>query len=183
MSKLFSRAGDDGSTGFLGEGRIPKEDIRFETLGTLDELSAQCGVVRAQMSHPGEQELIKHIQKDLYKIMAEVASDKENAANFRTIGADQVAWLEEQAERMAASIIMPSGFILPGETILSAEVSVARAVTRRAERRLAAMVHQDMIENSFLLQYLNRLSSLFFVLEVRTSKTDGSDITFARKEI
>ena len=67
MSKLFSRAGDDGSTGFLGEGRFPKEDIRFETLGTLDEVSAQCGVVRAQMSLPGEQELIKHIQQDLYR--------------------------------------------------------------------------------------------------------------------
>lgn len=183
MSKLFSRAGDDGSTGFLGEGRIPKEDIRFETLGTLDEASAHCGVVRAHMTLAGEQELIKHIQQDLYRIMAEVASDKENAAKFRTIGADQVTWLEEQAERMASSINMPSGFILPGETKLSAEVSVARAVTRRAERRLAAMVHQDMIENSFLLQYLNRLSSLLFVLEVRTSKTAGSDITFARKDV
>jgi len=179
MSKLFTRAGDDGSTGFLGEGRLPKENIRFEVLGTLDEVSAHCGLVRAHMSLPGEQAMIRQIQSDLYHIMAEVASDHENAAKFRVIGEDQVRWLESQTERIAAGLNMPSGFILPGDSVLSAEVSVTRTVIRRAERRLVEMIHQDLVENKFLLQYLNRLSSLFFVLENKTAKGASSDITFA----
>lgn len=179
MNKLFTGAGDDGSTGYLGEGRMPKEDIRFETLGTLDEASAHCGLVRSLLGNTAERETIKQIQADLYHIMAEAASDHKNAVKFRAIGQEQVTWLEKQAERLAETVKMPSGFILPGDTLLSAQVSITRTVVRRAERRLATMVHQGMLENTYLLKYLNRLSSLLFVLEVKTAKEPGSHITFA----
>ena len=178
MSKLFSRAGDDGSTGYLGEGRLPKEDIRFEAIGTLDEVSAHCGLVRALINRPAEQAMIKQVQTDLYHIMAEAASDTENAPKFRVIGADQVAWLEKQAERIAENVKMPSGFILPGETVLNAQVAVTRTVIRRAERCMTAMFHQGMLDNKYLLQYLNRLSSLFFILQVETTKGPGITTKF-----
>lgn len=183
MSEFFTRKGDDGTTGFLGEGRADKDDLRFEALGTLDECSAQCGVVRSKLRNPAEREMIAQIQRDLYHIMAEASADKLNAAKFRGIGDEQVNWLEEQINRLSSTVKMPSGFILPGDTELSGQVSVARTVVRRAERRMTAMARQGLTENPNLVRYLNRLSSLLFVLEVQTAQKQGRQITAARRDV
>lgn len=180
MQHFFTRKGDDGMTGILGEGRLPKDDLRFDALGNLDECSAHCGILRALLNDVQDREMILSIQKDLYHLMAETAADKPNAVKFRSINAERVLWLEEQIERLSASTKMPSEFILPGETLLGAEVSVTRAVVRRAERSLTTLVHQGVVENTFLLQYLNRLSSLLFALEVKTSTQPGQPMTTAR---
>lgn len=181
--EYFTRKGDDGTTGYLGEGRLGKDDLRFEALGTLDECSAQCGVVRSKLRNSARREMISQIQRHLYQIMAETSADLKNAPRFRTIGTDQVIWLEEQIDSLSAQVKMPTGFILPGDTELSAEVSVARTVVRRAERRMAALARQGVTENPSLVMYLNRLSSLLFVLEILTAKKQGSQITAARGDI
>jgi len=179
MEHFYTRKGDDGMTGFLGEGRLPKDDLRFEALGNLDECSAHCGILRALLKDDQDREMVMSIQRDLYHLMAETAADKTNAVKFRSINAERVFWLEEQVERLSASTMMPSEFILPGETLLGAEVSVTRAVVRRAERSLTTLVHQGTVENTFLLQYLNRLSSLLFALEVKTSTQPGHPLATA----
>jgi cob(I)alamin adenosyltransferase len=180
MAEFFTRKGDDGTTGFLGEGRLDKDDIRMETLGTLDECSAQCGVIRAKIRSASEREMIAQIQRDLYHIMAETAADKLNAAKFRVIDDSHVKWLEGQIERMANQVKMPSGFILPGENELSAQVSVTRTIVRRAERRMATMRKQELLENPALIMYLNRLSSLMFVLEIFTVQKQGEAVIPAK---
>lgn len=182
MDKFYTRSGDDGTTGFLGEGRLSKDDIRFETLGTLDECSAHCGVIRAQVKNAEDRRMLEQIQRDLYHIMAETAADLANAAKFRKIGTEQVDWVESQIDRLSESVKMPQGFILPGETLLSADVSVARTVVRRAERRLKTMMNAGLVENQELLHYLNRLSSLLFILEVKTAQKPGRDMTIAREK-
>ena len=181
MAEFYTRKGDDGTTGFLGEGRIDKDDLRMETLGTLDECSAHCGLIRAKTHSSTDQRMLVQIQRDLYQVMAETAADRHNASKFRVIGEAQVLWLEEQIKRLSANIKMPSGFILPGETELSAEVSVTRTVARRAERRLTTMVKQGLIENDQLIRYLNRLSSLLFALEISTTQKQGKTITAAHE--
>lgn len=183
MSEFFTRKGDDGTTGFLGEGRVDKDDLRFEALGALDECSAHCGVVRSKLRNTADREMIAQVQRDLYHIMAEASADIQNAARFRSIGGEQVNWLEAQIKRLSAVVKMPSGFILPGDTELSAQVSVARTVVRRAERRMTAMGKQGLTENPSLVGYLNRLSSLLFVLEIQTARKQGRQITAARGDV
>lgn len=180
MSKLFTSTGDDGFTGLLGEGRVPKYHPRTEAVGALDEASAILGVVRAFCLDARTAPMIVAIQRDIYHIMAEVSSTPENASAFRTINSARVKWLEDQIEMLASSIDMPSEFILPGDTQAGAFMAHARTIIRRAERRLARLLHDEQIENGELLRYLNRLSSLCFVLEMVENQASGDSITLAK---
>jgi ATP:cob(I)alamin adenosyltransferase len=119
-------------------------------------------------------ELLVSIQRDLYDLMAEVGATPENAARFRKIDDAQVTWLETKTDQLGDQVVLPREFILPGDTPGGAALSVARTVVRRAERRMARLLHNQQIENPHLLRYLNRLSSLCFVLELwRTSPAVG----------
>jgi len=166
MAPNFTRTGDDGTTGTLGDTRLPKHHIRVETLGTLDEASAALGFARASVENPQTSELVLAIQRDLYHIMAEVAATPENAKRFRTIDERRVTWLEEQIQALEKSVQIPGEFIVPGDTAGGAALSLARTIVRRAERRMSELFHQGGIENDTLLSYLNRLSSLCFMLEL-----------------
>jgi cob(I)alamin adenosyltransferase len=166
MSPLYNGRGDDGTTGWLGEGRLPKHHPRIETLGTLDEASAALGLARALARHPGTAATLVGIQRDLYAVMAEVAASPKQAGKFRELDASRVGWLESQAEALEARISIPGGFILPGDSPGGAALSLARTIVRRAERRLADLLDRGELSNRVLLQYLNRLSSLCFALEL-----------------
>jgi cob(I)alamin adenosyltransferase len=104
------------------------------------------------------------VQRHLYQVMAEVAAPGETAVRFRTIGAEQVAWLEQSIERLSQGVETPSEFLLGGETTAGGALDLARTIVRRAERRLALLVDEGEVENRELLRYLNRASSLCFVL-------------------
>jgi len=173
MSQFYTRRGDDGFTSQLGEGRIPKYHPRTEAIGALDEASAALGVARAAYQVEPSAALVLTIQRDLYHIMGEVAATPENAARFRVIDADRVAWLEENIDRLSALVEMPKEFIVPGDTPLSAALSMARTIVRRAERRVTQLLHGGEIENLEILHYLNRLSSLCFVLELASIQSAG----------
>jgi cob(I)alamin adenosyltransferase len=172
---LYTRKGDDGSTGLLGEGRVMKTDARMEALGAIDEASATLGLARSLGQQTEVETLILQIQRELYQLMAEVAATPENAAKFRTIGAEQVAWLEAQADIKSVDLNLPNEFILPGDTPAGAAFSIARAVVRRAERRVVELWEKNLVENPHLIAYLNRLSSLCFVLEVGEVASTGKD--------
>jgi len=180
MSKFYTRKGDDGTTGLLGEGRLPKYHPRIEAVGALDETTATLGLARALSHSPEVSEILIQTQRDLYSLMAEVAATPENAAKFRSIDSSSVDWLEKQTDAINDKVEMPNEFILPGETAGGGALSVARAVTRRAERRIAELLDEGELENKELLRYINRLSSLCFVLELAENQFEGKETKKAK---
>jgi cob(I)alamin adenosyltransferase len=181
MSPFYTRTGDEGTTGLLGEGRVPKFDLRIEALGALDEATAALGLARATVTAPRIGPLLLDVQRDLYHLMAEVGATPENAEKFRKIDEKRVGWLEEQTDAIEKIVEMPREFILPGETPSSAALSLARTVVRRAERRVVELFHAEKLGNLALLAYLNRLSSLCFVLELLENQSNGQATKLAKK--
>ena len=179
---FYTANGDDGTTGLLGEGRVPKYHVRMEAVGTLDEASATLGLARAQCTAPQTPRILLDAQRDLYKLMAEVAATPENAERFRGIDEDRVKWIEHETDELSKVVEMPHEFILPGDTASGAALSLARAVVRRAERRVVELLEGKEIANAELGRYLNRLSSLCFVLELAENAAAGKRTSLAKGE-
>jgi cob(I)alamin adenosyltransferase len=175
MSKFYTRKGDDGTTGLLGKGRLPKYHPRIEAIGTLDETTATLGLARALSHSPEVREILLHLQRDVSALMAEVAATPENAAKFRSISLENITWLEAKTDALSEKIVLPQEFILPGETAGGGALALARTVTRRAERRIAELFAAGELENKALQGYLNRLSSLCFILELAENQFAGKE--------
>ena len=173
MVKLYTRSGDDGFTGLLGNVRVAKYHPRPEAVGTIDEASAALGAARAFCQFEQSKSLILTAQRDLYHIMAEVSATPDNAERFRVIGEEKIIWLEQQTDEITKQVEMPAEFIVPGDSPAGALLSVARTVVRRDERKIAELIHMGEVDNLELLHYLNRLSSLCFVLELLENQTSG----------
>lgn len=173
MPVFYTRKGDSGYTGVLGEGRLPKNHPRLEAIGSIDEATAAIGVARSQVVTPGLDNILVVIQRDLYRLMGEIAATPENVQKFRAIDADRVRWLEDQIEFFGAEIEMPKDFIVPGDSRSGAAFSMARTLVRRAERKVSRLFHESQIDNLELLRYLNRLSSLCFILELSENQNAG----------
>jgi cob(I)alamin adenosyltransferase len=182
MSPLYNRSGDEGSTGLIGEGRLPKYAPRMETLGVLDEASAALGLARAMGKNPRTWDLLKEVQRDLYNIMTEVATIPENLQQFQGLDHQRVEWLESQIDAVTTEVPPPGGFILPGDSLPGAALALARTIVRRAERRVAGLLDGGEIKNKLLLQYLNRLSSLCFALELYENALAGKTTTLAKEK-
>jgi len=188
MSPIFTRTGDDGATGLIGEGRLPKHHPRLETLGALDEASAALGLARSLCRASQTGPILVEVQRDLYKLMAEVAAAPEHARRLRDLRQAQgtalesarIDWLEAQTLAVSALVPVPDEFILPGDSPAGAAMSLARTVVRRAERRVAELLDRKDVENPLLLQYLNRLSSLCFALELLENQAIGKKTRRAR---
>ena len=176
---FFTRRGDDGTTGFLGKGRVSKHDSRIEAVGTIDESSAAMGLARALVQEERSRSILLEAQRDLYMLMAEVVA-AENSEQFHFEG-KRVEWLEQQIASLRELVRMPGEIIVPGDTPGGAALSMARAIVRRAERRLVELFDAKKISNPALQQYLNRLSSLLFVLELVENRAAGIETTRARK--
>jgi cob(I)alamin adenosyltransferase len=181
MSPFYTRNGDDGKTGQLGEGRLPKYHPRIEVLGVLDEASAALGLSRALSQAPQSKPILIDVQRDLYAMMSEIATTPENTERFRTLGLPRVQWLESQADSLSALVPLPSEFILPGDSLSGAALALTRTIVRRAERRVVKLLDSGEIQNPIILQYLNRLSSLCFVLELLENQSAGHDTSLAKK--
>ncbi|HPS41953.1 MAG TPA: cob(I)yrinic acid a,c-diamide adenosyltransferase [Anaerolineaceae bacterium] len=181
MTKYYTGKGDSGDTGLLGDGRVPKFDLRMECLGTLDELSAALGLARSLLPSKKHEALIVNLQRRLYELMAEVAATADNAERFSHINTESVTEIEKQIDSLAFDLESPEGFIIPGDTTASAAVSCSRTIARRAERRVVELAEMGGIRNKELLAYLNRLSSLLFVLELKLiQESRGSHVTYAK---
>jgi cob(I)alamin adenosyltransferase len=177
---FYTSKGDDGTTNLLGEGRVAKYHARIEAVGTLDESTAALGLARAQCLDSRSSPILLEAQRDLYKLMAEVAATPENAEKFRFIDEKRVTWLEERTDELSKLVEMPREFILPGDSLAGAALSLARAIIRRAERRVVELFDLNELSNPELQRYLNRLSSLCFVLELLENKAAGHQTTLAK---
>jgi cob(I)alamin adenosyltransferase len=178
---FYTSKGDDGTTNLLGEGRVAKYHARIEAVGTLDESTAALGLARAQCVDPHSGTILLQAQRDLYRLMAEVAATPGNAEQFRFIDSARIAWLEEQTDSLSKLVEMPREFILPGDSLAGAALSLARTIVRRAERRVVELFDSREITNPDLQRYLNRLSSLCFVLELLENQTAGRNTTLAKE--
>lgn len=179
--QLYTRSGDDGFTGLLGEGRVAKYMPQPEAYGTVDEASAAMGIARAAAASERSRELLLVAQRDLYKMMAELAATQQTASQFRSIDAARVAWLESETDAVTALIELPRAFVVPGDSLSGAYLDLARTIVRRAERIVVRLVHDGLVDNVELVRYLNRLSSLLFVLSLYESALAGvKQITLAK---
>lgn len=178
---FYTRRGDDGTTGLLGQGRVYKHHPRVEALGALDEASAALGLARSSCHAQQTPPILRQAQKDLYRLMAEVAATPENAEKFQSINSARVEWLETQADTISRQVTLPKEFILPGDTPSGAALSLARAIVRRAERRVSELFDLNELSNPELLRYLNRLSSLCFVLEILENQAAGQSTSLAKE--
>ena len=156
--------GDDGTTGLLGGGRAAKDDPRIEAYGTVDEASSAIGLAKALSTNARVRAICEELQRGLYALGAELATNPASKTSFAKTTSAGVARLEEIMAELEKSVAMPDGFILPGSTPASGAMDLARAVTRRAERRCLALEHQGGLSNPEVRRWLNRLSLLLFVL-------------------
>jgi cob(I)alamin adenosyltransferase len=182
MTRFYTKKGDDGYTGLLGDRRVPKYDQQIETLGAFDEANAALALARSVGKAPETRSILMTVQKDLYLLMAEVAATPETAERFQKISADNVHWLEDRIDEVSLLVHIPDEFIVPGDSTAGAAIDLARAVVRRAERLLARLFHSKRVQNRELLHYVNRLSSLCFVLELLENQVDGKTHPTLAKE-
>ena len=181
MTKFYTQTGDEGYTGLLGDERTPKYDQRIEAIGAIDEANATIGFARSICINPQTSAILLVTQKDLYQIMSEIAASPGNASRFRKITSARVDWLENQIDEISKQISIPDQFIVPGDSNAGAAIDMARTIVRRAERKIAYLIHQKKVENPVLLQYMNRLSSLCFALELLENQASGNNaLTYAR---
>lgn len=164
MKKVYTRTGDRGTTGIHGGLRVPKDDIRIEANGCLDELNAVIGIVRSLLPEgDGWQELLHDVQRELMVVMSHVATPPGVTNPNPLAAACLTRRCEEEMDRMTLQLQDHGYFLLPGGTPLSAQLHFARTVARRAERRLWTLHRRDGVHPDILC-LLNRLSDLFFVM-------------------
>lgn len=164
-AKVTTRTGDDGYTGLIGKERVPKWDPRPDTFGTLDEATSALGIARAVTANARVRDMILARQRELYLLMAELAlSPEAYAESTFKITEEHVAGLERATEALKQEVVIGNVFVIPGETLPSAALDLARTIVRRGERLAARLYHDGTITNTDVLRYLNRLSDLLFVL-------------------
>jgi len=149
----------------LGGQRIPKSGPRPEAYGTLDEASSALGLARASAAQPKTKEIILSLQKDLLILGAELATAPEDVQKFAyRITPVHVDRLEQLIDELQNEVTLPQEFILPGKTMTSAAIDLARAIIRRAERKAVRLMQERIITNNEVLRFLNRLADLLFTL-------------------
>jgi cob(I)alamin adenosyltransferase len=166
--RIYTRGGDDGTTGLLYGGRVDKSDTRTEAYGTTDEAVAALGMARVFIADSLLADLVLRLQRDLFVVGAELATATENSHKLRPgstkVTAEMVDGLEEVIDDYVARIRMPEEFIVPGESRGSSFLDFARTVIRRAERQTVAMDRAGLLSDREAVRYLNRLADLVFVL-------------------
>jgi cob(I)alamin adenosyltransferase len=172
--KIYTRTGDDGTTGLFGGGRVRKDDSRVEAYGTVDEANAAIGVARVAGLPPSVDAPLAIVQEDLFTLGAELACvpGKEASMKMRLLDATDAARLEQAIDAAEEGLPPLSSFVLPGGTAGAASLHLARTITRRAERATLAAADEAPIRNELVI-YLNRLSDLLFVLARRANHEAG----------
>jgi len=167
--KIYTRKGDDGTTGLWYGGRVAKSDMRPEAYGSVDEAASELGVCR--VAARDNQELyddILRIQNELFVAGAELATAPEAAKRLEPgvskVTPEMVERLERDIDRYMARVDLPPKFVIPGGTELSARLDVARTAIRRAERRVSAMREAGQLPDDTVLQYLNRASDTVYAM-------------------
>lgn len=165
--KIYTKSGDDGSTGLFGGVRVRKDDVRVEAYGTVDELNSTLALAVSTELDEEMSNLLRSIQSDLFTLGAELATpprDSERLAKrSRTLGEPDIARLEQAIDAAEEQLPPLQQFVLPGGSPQAAALHQARSVCRRAERRVLSLQQAESVRQDVLI-YLNRLSDLLFVL-------------------
>ncbi len=180
LNKIYTRTGDDGTTGLVRGPRRSKADLRVECFGTVDEANSFIGMARLNTgSMPKLARLLARVQNDLFDLGSDLATpgaDPAGAAPSLRITAAQTEWLEQQIDAYNEALKPLTSFVLPGGTPLAVALHLGRTVTRRAERLVVALVAAEPDVNNAVLVYLNRLSDLLFVMARVANANGESDV-------
>lgn len=166
--RIYTKTGDDGTTGLLYGGRIPKDDARTEAYGGTDEAVAAIGLARSlDPQAAGLAGLLLDLQRQLFVVGAELATAPKNAGKLKPgrskVTEEMVTALEREIDRMLAVAPLPDYFVVPGSCPTSAAIDLARSVVRRAERATVSLQRAGDLADPVVLRFLNRLSDLLFV--------------------
>ncbi len=182
LNKIYTRTGDDGTTGLVDGSRVSKTNARLHAIGEVDETNSALGVaLQTLAADEGETPLVaelRRIQNDLFDLGADIATPGESFESSPMelrIVSSQVEWLEAAIDKANEQLPPLTSFILPGGSLAAAHMHMARAISRRAERALVA-ASLDVSINPQALNYLNRLSDYLFVLCRLINSTRGGDI-------
>jgi cob(I)alamin adenosyltransferase len=181
MLMFYTGRGDDGYTDLLGGPRVAKYDLRPEALGALDEASAALGLARAHAQRAETRAALIQAQRDLYLLMADIATVAGKHAGQPRLTTAQVAALERTIADLDPLVSIPKEFVAPGDSVAGAALDVARTVMRRAERVLARLAHEGALPDSDGMVYLNRLSSLLFGLARFEDAAAGATPTISKE--
>ena len=179
LNKIYTRTGDDGTTGLVDGSRLPKHDARMDAIGVVDEANSALGHAGLALTQSGHADDLFRIQNDLFDLGADLATPAVDGDDFAPsemvlrIVSSQVAWLEQAIDTANERLEPLTSFVLPGGTEGAARLHVARAAVRRAERAMTAMA-AEVRTNPQALAYINRLSDYLFVL-ARVANRDGAD--------
>jgi len=179
LNKIYTRTGDNGTTGLVRGPRRMKYDLRVEAYGTIDEANSFLGMARLHTgSMPKVDRLFAHVQNDLFDVGADLSTpgaDPEGTTSLR-ITAAQTEWVEQQIDQYNEGLKPLTSFVLPGGTPLAAALHVTRTVVRRAERIVVELMQKEPDVNIHALTYLNRLSDLLFVMARVANANGTSDV-------
>ncbi|MET0801479.1 MAG: cob(I)yrinic acid a,c-diamide adenosyltransferase [Actinomycetota bacterium] len=171
MPRIYTKTGDDGTTGLLFGGRVSKDDLLTEAYGTTDEAVAMLGLARASTIDGTIAAEILALQRELFVVGADLATNPDARAKLHPgvslVTAEMTERLEARIDALVADRPLPGVFVVPGANPASAALDVARATIRRAERAVVALEHAGRATNAEVGRYLNRLSDLLFVLARR----------------
>jgi cob(I)alamin adenosyltransferase len=180
ITKVYTRHGDKGETHLVGGRRVAKDDPRIESYGTIDELNAVLGIVRASNDAAPSStaktrldQILRQVQNELFDLGSELATPPDAAwEGMIRIGPEQIAVLERTIDECQEDLAPLESFILPGGGMIAAFLHQARTVCRRAERDVLRLMHREPV-GEHVLGYVNRLSDLLFVLSRWMSHTLG----------
>jgi cob(I)alamin adenosyltransferase len=181
--KLYTKTGDKGKTGLFGGQRVPKNDLRIETYGTIDELNSVLGLVRFHTKDKDLIDLYQILQNTLFNLGSDLATPfgSKFEDKVKRITAEHIDFLEEKIDEMQAKTPEFRNFILPGGSGAAAHLHLARTICRRAERRCVSLMEKEDV-GEFAQKYLNRLSDFFFICARYANVVDGqSDIEWSTK--
>jgi len=166
MPRIYTRTGDDGTTGLLYGGRVPKSDAVTRAYGTTDEAVAVLGLARARAGAGRLADELLALQRELFVVGADLATNPEERSKLQPgtslVTASMVEDLERRIDEVVGEHPLPNAFIVPGANEVSATLDMARAVVRRAERHVVGLERLGRIVNDEVRHYLNRLSDLLF---------------------
>jgi cob(I)alamin adenosyltransferase len=165
LAKIYTRRGDDGSTGLFGGPRVRKDDLRVAAYGDVDELNSALGVAREELPEGDLRALIDDLQSELFTLGAQLATPDMEAApkEVPRITAQQIERLEREIDRLTEQLPPMRNFILPGGSRAGAALHFSRTVCRRAERKMVELAESAPVPQE-TLAYVNRLSDLLFVM-------------------
>ncbi|WP_346860449.1 cob(I)yrinic acid a,c-diamide adenosyltransferase [uncultured Draconibacterium sp.] len=176
--KVYTKTGDDGTTGLVGGNRVKKYDLRLEAYGTVDELNASIGIVRSYEMDEDIRVLLTEIQNKLFNIGSRLASDERGDAMTANLAVkyEDIEVLEKAIDRFEEGLPELRNFILPGGELSMAQCHMARTICRRAERRIVEFAEQTPVQTE-IIKYINRLSDFLFVLARKLGNNNGVEET------